>query len=471
MKPEQSHRISQRADSVEQHSGTLPPLSKNWIQGRSGSAKSTPQVSPSRSMQSNRSRGSHNSPAVIRSGLMDRLDDLKDEIKEIENRIAKRQRELEKWKSLTVNTSARRRQFVEKLLEENNALERKLEKYDGQVINVAFLIARTDEQLRRAEARLKEVKKIKQLLEARDKKAAHTIEVAHRFMPSAMELETREVNETIYTCAALEKKVAEVHKSIQRTGESLELMNRNINRLQRDVERRNISSMPVKAYENLRETHELQQREIQRLRASISIYINAVESERARLASHQNANNRGSMDQSPDKIAVLQKKREALQDEVEDVMLAIEQRIQKINANKEYMEYLRKSRFNADEKGTPSATEARSNSRTPVQSNSRPASTTVISSTADPTPEANEPIQNPVETPPNDSSQTDTELLPHKSPILVSSSASSKEMDSRAPPSEFSETAAPKEEIDPVKDETKPAEKSPSTSSASLPWL
>lgn len=333
--------------------GMLPPLSKQHVvippsPGGMSNSKSSPQVSPARSNQSR--GGVHSSAATVRTSLLDRVDDLKDEIKEIESRIAKRQRELDRWKSLTSNTSQRRRRFVDKLVTENEILEKKLEKYDGQVVNVAFLIARTEEQLHRAEARLKEVTKIKRALTSRDKRAAHTIEVVHRYMPSAEELETREVNETIYSCASLEKKVANARDTLHRTQESLELMNRNCERLQREVDRRNIASMPVKQYEELRATQEEQEKEIQRLRESISIYINAVNSERARVASNGlTSTPRPDNDGIPDKVRELQRKREKLEEQVEEIKKTIDRRIQKINTNKQYMEQFRKKRFDGED--------------------------------------------------------------------------------------------------------------------------
>eukprot|EP00796_Vickermania_ingenoplastis_P004058 gene4058-2908_t len=336
-----------RADSAGNRDGgsiTLPPLGKQRIQ--SGGMKTSPQISPARS---DRSRGGiHSSAATIRTSLLDRIDDLKSEIKEIDNRIGRRQRELERWKNLTTNTSQRRRRFVDKLLSENELLEKKLERYDGQVVNVAFLIARTEEQLRRVQARLKEVTKIKRALAARDKRAAHTIEVVHRYMPSAEELETREVNETIYSCASLEKKVANARDTLKSTEESLELMNKNCERLQREVDRRNLANISVKQYESLRATQESQAKEIQKLRESISIYINAVNAERSRVANAAGATPRDGGDTVPTYVRELQRKREVLQEQVDEVKAAIAKRIQKIETNKKYMHQFRKKKVEGE---------------------------------------------------------------------------------------------------------------------------
>lgn len=362
-----------RADSAgnaNQNITMLPPLGKQQKTEEEKNRKSvsksySPQISPARS---DRSRGGvHSSAATLRTSLLDRIDDLKNEIKEIDTRIQKRQRELDRWKSLTINTSQRRQRFVDKLLAENEILEKRLERYDGQVVNVAFLIARTEEQLRRAEARLKEVTKIKRALAARDKRAAHTIEVVHRYMPSAEELETREVNETIYSCASLENKVAHARDTLQRTEESLDLMNRNCERLQREVDRRNISSLSAKAYEALRDTQEEQAKEIQRLKESISIYINAVNAERARVANEGGFTPRDG-DTIPNRLRELREKREALQEQVEDVKAAIEARTVKLNTNKQYMQQFLKKREGDDSQNLSAENTPPDSSRRPQES-------------------------------------------------------------------------------------------------------
>lgn len=319
---------------------TLPSLSKQRVQ---------PQTSPSRSDRSPaRSEKSRSgiSTATLRTTLLDRIEDLKMEIKDIEIRTSKRQRELQRWKNLTSNTSMRRRRFVDRLLRENEILEKRLEKYDGQVVNVAFLIARTEEQLKAAENRLAEVTKIKRVLAARDKRAAHTIEVVHRCMPTAEELETREVNETIYSCASLEKKVAYARDSLQRTEDSLELMTRNCERLQRDVDRRSIAAVSSKAYEELRTTHDEQAKEIQKLRESISIYINAVNLERARMAANSGLSPRKGDAASaiPEHVRELQRRREGLEEQITDVKERIEQCTEKISTNQKYMNKVWKKR-------------------------------------------------------------------------------------------------------------------------------
>lgn len=285
---------------------------------------------------------------TLRSRLLDRIDDLKTEIKEIEHRIAKRHRELERWQRMPSETSKRRLLFVQQLDEENAVLEQKLQQYDGQVVNVAFFIARAEEQLKRAQARLAEVKRIQRALESRDKKAAHTIEVVHRFMPTSEELEVREVNETVYSCASLEKNVARVRDELKRSQESLELMNGQCAHLQREVERRNLSSISRKAYENLRDHDEVQKEQIIRLKGSVSVYINALESERTRMAATCIQASRAGEENEQDEVRQLGDKRKELEQETKRLRAMVRKRLKKINKRKIWIDKMRRAAAEED---------------------------------------------------------------------------------------------------------------------------
>lgn len=293
---------------------------------------------------------------TLRSRLLDRIEELKIEIKEIEHRITKRHRELERWKHMSGETSRRRLIFVQQLDEENAVLEQKLQQYDGQVVNVAFFLARAEEQHKRAQARLAEVKRIQRALESRDKKAAHTIEVVHRFMPTSEELELREVNETVYTCASLEKNVAKVRNELKRAQESLELMNGQCAHLQREVERRNLSSISRKTYEIMRDEDEVQKEQIIRLKGSVSVYINALESERTRMASMCMQASRAGETTDQDEVRQLSEKRKALQDETKRLEALVVKRIKKINKKKMWIDKMRRAAAEEDIRALASET-------------------------------------------------------------------------------------------------------------------
>ncbi|KPA82873.1 hypothetical protein ABB37_02637 [Leptomonas pyrrhocoris] len=139
-------------------------------------------------------------------------------------------------------------------------------------IDVPALVSRADAQLQKARARLKEVTVVRRALENRDKRAAHTIEEVNRRMPTAIELQDRQMNEGIYSRAGLQRSLQELKSSIERTRGATQLMEAKCAELSAQVQERQLSSITPKEYNALRSDRDAKRKTAEKHRAAIAVY-------------------------------------------------------------------------------------------------------------------------------------------------------------------------------------------------------
>ncbi|KAG5507074.1 hypothetical protein JKF63_05820 [Porcisia hertigi] len=165
-----------------------------------------------------------------------------------------------------------------KLRHENKRLEALYARHSGgaQGMGVQALVLRAEKQLKRAQQQLKEVAAARRALENRDKRAAHTIEAVHRRMPTADELEERQLNDIISSRMGLQRTVEELKENVNHTRAAINMMAAMCSQLDAKVQRKNLSSITRKEYEALCAKHDANEKTIEKHKTAISVYTVAV---------------------------------------------------------------------------------------------------------------------------------------------------------------------------------------------------
>ncbi|KAG5507350.1 hypothetical protein GH5_07446 [Leishmania sp. Ghana 2012 LV757] len=164
-----------------------------------------------------------------------------------------------------------------KLRQENEQLENQYARHGASAagISVQTLVVRADTQLQKARQRLKVVTAARRALENRDKRAAHTIEEVHRRMPTADELQERQLNEGIYSRTGLLRTVKELKAGIERTRSATKLMEAKCSQLDAQVRRKHLSAITPKEYEALRASRDANAKTIEKHKTAIFVYATA----------------------------------------------------------------------------------------------------------------------------------------------------------------------------------------------------
>ncbi|KPI89158.1 hypothetical protein ABL78_1721 [Leptomonas seymouri] len=170
---------------------------------------------------------------------------------------------------------------LEALREKNAKLEAVYARLGGNdaaagSIDVPALVARAEAQLQKALARLKEVTAARRALENRDKRAAHTIEEVYKRMPTAAELQERQLNEGIYARTGLQRTAQELKGKIERIRAATQQMEAKCAQLSAQVEERHLSSITPKEYEALCSDRNNKKRAVEKHKTAIAIYSAAL---------------------------------------------------------------------------------------------------------------------------------------------------------------------------------------------------
>ncbi|KAG5503085.1 hypothetical protein JIQ42_07048 [Leishmania sp. Namibia] len=164
-----------------------------------------------------------------------------------------------------------------KLRQENEQLENQYARHGASAagISVQTLVVRADTQLQKARQRLKVVTAARRALENRDKRAAHTIKEVHRRMPTADELQERQLNEGIYSRTGLLRTVKELKAGIERTRSATKLMEAKCSQLDAQVRRKHLSAITPKEYEALCASRDANAKTIEKHKTAIFVYATA----------------------------------------------------------------------------------------------------------------------------------------------------------------------------------------------------
>ncbi|KAG5481234.1 hypothetical protein CUR178_06467 [Leishmania enriettii] len=164
-----------------------------------------------------------------------------------------------------------------KLRQENEQLENQYARHGASAagISVQMLVVRADTQLQKARQRLKVVTAARRALENRDKRAAHTIEEVHRRMPTADELQERQLNEGICSRTGLLRTVKELKAGVERTRAAIKLMEAKCSQLDAQVRRKHLSAITPKEYEALCASREANAKTIEKHKTAIFVYATA----------------------------------------------------------------------------------------------------------------------------------------------------------------------------------------------------
>nr|CAJ2471294.1 unnamed protein product [Leishmania braziliensis] len=164
-----------------------------------------------------------------------------------------------------------------KLRQENEHLEAQYARQGAGTAGmcVQTFVVRADVQLQKVRQQLKEVTAARRALENRDKRAAHTIEEVHRRMPTADELEERQLKEGIYSRTSLLRTVKELKANIKRTRAATKLMEMKCGELDAHVRHKRLSSITPKEYEALCASRDANAKRMERHKTAISVYAAA----------------------------------------------------------------------------------------------------------------------------------------------------------------------------------------------------
>ncbi|KAG5480586.1 hypothetical protein LSCM1_06290 [Leishmania martiniquensis] len=164
-----------------------------------------------------------------------------------------------------------------KLRQENERLEHQYARHDTGAagMSVQTLVVRAEIQLQKVREQLKVVTAARRALENRDKRAAHTIEEVHRRMPTASELQERQLNEGIYSRTGLLRTVKELKANVERTRAATGLMEAKCRELEAQVRRKKLASITPREYEGLRATRDANAKTIEKHKTAILVYATA----------------------------------------------------------------------------------------------------------------------------------------------------------------------------------------------------